>query len=44
MRITIDVSEAILAEVERITGMRKRSPAVARIVEEYVFARNDLSR
>ena len=36
MRITIDIDEAILAEVEKITGERKRSPAVARIVEEYV--------
>ena len=36
MRITIDIDEAILAEVERITGEKKRSPAVARIVEEYV--------
>ena len=36
MRITIDVSEAVLAEVERITGEKKRSPAVARIVEDYV--------
>lgn len=36
MRITIDIDEAILNEVEKITGEKKRSPAVARIVEEYV--------
>jgi len=36
MRITIDIDESILAEVEKITGEKKRSPAVARIVEEYV--------
>ncbi len=36
MRITIDIDEAILAEVEKITGEKKRSPAIARIVEEYV--------
>ena len=36
MRITVDIDESILAEVERITGEKKRSPAVARIVEEYV--------
>lgn len=36
MRITIDIEESVLQEVERITGEKKRSPAVARIVEEYV--------
>ena len=36
MRITIDIEESVLEEVERITGEKKRSPAVARIVEEYV--------
>ena len=36
MRITIDIDEATLKEVEKITGEKKRSPAVARIVEEYV--------
>jgi Arc/MetJ family transcription regulator len=36
MRITIDIDEAILKEVERITGEKKRSPAVARIVADYV--------
>lgn len=36
MRITIDIDEAVLAEVEKITGEKKKSPAVARIVEDYV--------
>lgn len=36
MRITIDIDEAILTEVQKITGEKKRSPAVARIVEEFV--------
>jgi len=36
MRITIDIDDSILAEVEKITGEKKRSPAVARIVEEFV--------
>ena len=36
MRITIDIDEAVLADVEKITGEKKRSPAVARIVEEFV--------
>jgi Arc/MetJ family transcription regulator len=36
MRITIDIDEHVLAEVEKITGEKKKSPAVARIVEDYV--------
>jgi Arc/MetJ family transcription regulator len=36
MRITIDIDEAVLADVEKITGEKKRSPAVARIVEDFV--------
>lgn len=36
MRITIDIDEAVLTEVEKITGEKKRSPAVARIVENFV--------
>ena len=36
MRITIDIDEAVLAEVEKITGEKKRSPAVAKIVEDFV--------
>jgi Arc/MetJ family transcription regulator len=36
MRITIDIDEAVLADVEKITGEKKRSPAVAKIVEDFV--------
>lgn len=36
MRITIDIDETVLREVEKITGEKKRSPAVARIVEDFV--------
>lgn len=36
MRITIDIDEAVLEEVEKITGEKKRSPAVAKIVEDFV--------
>jgi metal-responsive CopG/Arc/MetJ family transcriptional regulator len=36
MRITIDIEEAVLQEVEKITGEKKRSPAIARIVENFV--------
>ncbi|HWB05245.1 MAG TPA: type II toxin-antitoxin system VapB family antitoxin [Verrucomicrobiales bacterium] len=36
MRITIEIEEAVLEEVEKITGEKKRSPAVAKIVEDFV--------
>jgi Arc/MetJ family transcription regulator len=36
MRITVDIDEAALDELSRITGERKKSPAVALAVGEYI--------
>ncbi len=36
MRVTVDIDEDTLAEVARITGEKKMSPAVARAVGEFV--------
>jgi hypothetical protein len=39
MRITVDVDESLLDDLAKITGEKKRSPAVARAVEEFVKMR-----
>jgi Arc/MetJ family transcription regulator len=36
MRITVDIDDATLEELVRITGETKKSPAVAKAVNEYV--------
>ena len=36
MRITVDIDEATLKELARITGESKKSPAVAKAVTEFV--------
>jgi Arc/MetJ family transcription regulator len=36
MRITIDIDESLLEEVMKLTGENKKSPAVAKAVENYV--------
>lgn len=36
MRITIDIDEATLERVQKITGENKKSPAVSKAVEEFV--------
>jgi Arc/MetJ family transcription regulator len=36
MRITVDIDEAILDDLSKITGESKKSPAVALAVNEYV--------
>jgi Arc/MetJ family transcription regulator len=36
MRITVDIDEAILADLMEITGDKNKSPAVARAVTEFV--------
>jgi Arc/MetJ family transcription regulator len=36
MRITVDIDETTLADLARITGESKKSPAVARAVTEFV--------
>ncbi len=36
MRITVDIDDAVLDDLAKITGENKRSPAVARAVTEYV--------
>ena len=37
MRITVDIEEAILKDLARITGEKKKSPAVARAVSDFVM-------
>ena len=39
MRITVDIDDTVLAELAKITGQSKRSPAVAQAVEEFVKRR-----
>jgi Arc/MetJ family transcription regulator len=36
MRITVDIDEATLDDLSRITGETKKSPAVALAVNEYI--------
>jgi Arc/MetJ family transcription regulator len=36
MRITVDIDETSLARIQKATGIRKRSPAVRRAVDDYV--------
>lgn len=36
MRITVDLEPAVLDELLRVTGERKKSPAVAKAVSEYL--------
>ena len=36
MRITIDITESVLDDVLKITGEKKKSPAVSKAVEEFV--------
>ncbi|MFU8849060.1 MAG: type II toxin-antitoxin system VapB family antitoxin [Opitutales bacterium] len=36
MRITVEIDDATLADLARITGESKKSPAVARAVTEFV--------
>jgi Arc/MetJ family transcription regulator len=36
MRITVEIDENLLAEIQRLTGERKQSPAVARALAEYL--------
>ncbi|MGB0414593.1 MAG: type II toxin-antitoxin system VapB family antitoxin [Coraliomargarita sp.] len=36
MRITVDIDEAMLEDLARITGESKKSPAIAKAVTEFV--------
>ena len=36
MRITVDIEDAVLEELSKITGESKKSPAIAKAVTEYV--------
>jgi len=36
MRITVDVDESLLDDLARITGEKKKSPAVVKAVTEFV--------
>lgn len=39
MRITVDIDEATLSDLAKITGEKKMSPAVAKAVAEFVKRR-----
>jgi len=39
MRITIDIDESTLKQVQKITGENKKSPAVSKAVKEFVRRR-----
>ncbi len=39
MRISVDIDDSILEELVRITGERKKSPAVAKAVQEFLYRR-----
>ena len=39
MRITVDIEDSVLEDLVRITGEGKKSPAVAKAVEEFVKRR-----
>ena len=36
MRITVDIEESVLDDLVKLTGETKRSPAVAKAVEDFV--------
>ncbi len=36
MRITVDIEEAIVADLMKLTGEKMKSPAVSKAVEEFV--------
>ncbi len=36
MRITIDIDEATLEQVQKITGENKKSPAVSKAIQEFI--------
>ncbi|MCG3196415.1 MAG: hypothetical protein GHCLOJNM_00888 [bacterium] len=36
MRITVDIDEETLAKLQEVTGIKKKSPAVARALEQYL--------
>lgn len=37
MRITVDIDESILNQLTTLTGESKKSPAIAKAVQEYVY-------
>ena len=39
MRITIEIDESILSDVQEMTGESKKSPAVSKAVDEFVRRR-----
>ena len=39
MRITVDLEESVLEDLARITGEKKKSPAVVKAVTEFVNRR-----
>lgn len=39
MRVTIDIDEAILTELLKLTGEKKRSPAVSKALVEFIKRR-----
>jgi metal-responsive CopG/Arc/MetJ family transcriptional regulator len=37
MRITVDIDESMLNELSALTGESKKSPAIAKAVQDYVY-------
>lgn len=38
MRLTVDIEDHDLAKIQKATGLRKKSPAVKKAVEGYLYA------
>lgn len=38
MRLTVDIDEKELAAIQKATGVRKKSPAVRKAVEGYLYS------
>ena len=36
MRVTVDIDEAVLKELARMTGEKKNSPAISKVVNDWV--------
>jgi hypothetical protein len=36
MRVTVDIDEAVLKELSRLSGEKKNSPAIAKVVKDWV--------
>ena len=36
MRITVEIDESVLAEIQKLTGLAKKSPAVSQALQDYL--------